>query len=109
VRLIGALDRNRRVTAVPYQKPGAPEAHGLSPEQCREAAWAVTLEGRPCRGAGAVNLALAVALGNRLPVLFYSAPGVRQLQDAAYRWVARNRRRLPGDTPYCRQRPEECR
>ncbi len=56
-----------------------------------------------------MNAALAAALGTRLPLLLYSLPGVRQVQDAAYSWVARNRGRFPGDTPYCRQQPEECR
>lgn len=92
----------------PYQRPGVPEAHGLSRAQCEAAAWAVTPDSKRYPGAAAINLAISVALGTPLPMLFYSAPGVKRVQDAVYGWVARNRGRLPGDTPYCRQHPDEC-
>lgn len=113
--MVRALDRDRRVTAVPYQKPGVPAAVGLSMEQCEEAAWAVELRERPgkphhCyRGAAAINASLAVALGVRLPLSFYGLPGVGLLQELLYDLVAANRHRLPGDVPYCKQYPEECR
>ncbi len=93
---------------VPFQKPGAPAAHGLSVAQCESAAWAVTPDGRRYPGAAAINLALAVAFGTRVPVWVYAIPGLKQLQDSAYAWIARNRSRLPGDRPYCEQHPEEC-
>ncbi len=110
-----ALDRDRRVTAVPYQKPGVCAAAGLSAEQCEEAAWTVepgeTL-GKPrrrYRGAAAINASLAVALGVRLPLSFYGLSGVGRLQEHLYDLVAANRHRLPGDVPYCKRHPEECR
>lgn len=109
MRLLRALDRNRRVTAVPYQRPGAPEAHGLTAEQCAREAWSVTPDGVRYPGAAAVNAALSAALGTRLPLRLHALPGVRQAQDRAYAWVARNRRRLPGDVPLCRRHPERCR
>lgn len=84
MRLVGVLDRNHRVTMAPYQKPGVPEAHGLSLAQCKAAARAVTLDSNRYMGAAAINLALSVALGTALPVRFYSAPGIKQLQDAVY-------------------------
>ena len=110
-----ALDRDHRVTVVPYQKPGVPSSAGLSLEQCESAAWAVepgNAPGQPrrrWRGAGAVNASLAVALGLKLPLCLYGLPGVRWAQDRAYELVAANRRRLPGDGPYCEQHPDECR
>lgn len=108
-----ALDRNHRVTVVPYQKPGVPASAGLTVEQCEKAAWAVgpgEASGRRCwRGAGAINASLAVALGVRLPLSFYELPGVSLLQKRVYGLIAANRGRLPGDEPYCDQRPEECR
>lgn len=107
MRLVGALDRHRRVTTVPYQKPGVPEANGLSLAECEATAWTVTPEGYHA-GAAAINAVLAVALGTRLPLLLYARPGVKRLQEVAYAWIARNRRRLPGDTPYCRRHPDEC-
>lgn len=112
VRLIGALGRDRRVTAVPYQKRGVPEAFGLSTEDCCKAAWAALLQpdSHPIlyRGAAAINLAISAALGIYVPYRIYSLPVVRWLQEQAYDCVADNRRLMPGDTPYCKQRPREC-
>lgn len=103
-----ALDRRRRVTVVPFQKPGAPEAAGLTVEQCERAAWGIAPDGRRYRGAAAVNAALAVATGTRLPLALYGLPGVRQLEDLVYALVARYRSHLPGAAPYCAEHPEEC-
>ncbi len=50
----------------------------------------------------------AVVLLIRLPLTFYRLPGVGWLQERLYNLVAANRHRLPGDTPYCKRRPEEC-
>ena len=106
-----ALDRHHRVTVVPFQQPGVAARHGLSIAQCEAAAWAVTDAPQPkrYRGAGAINLALAVALGTSIPVRLYRLPGIRHVQDAVYEWVVRNRHRLPGVTPYCVEFPDECR
>ncbi len=109
MRWVKALDRNRRVTVAPYQKAGVPASVGLSLEQCEEAAWAVTQDGRRYRGAAAVNASLAVALGVRLPLSFYELPGIGWLQERVYDLVAANRYRLPGDVPYCDQHPDQCR
>lgn len=108
MRLVRALDRRRRVTAVPFQRPGFPEAHGLTVAQCEASAWAVLPDGRRYPGAAAINLAVAVALGVGLPLWFYLLPGIRQAQERVYRWIAANRSRFPGDTPYCEQFPAEC-
>lgn len=56
-----------------------------------------------------MNAVLAEALGIRLPIVLYELPIIGALQDAAYNWVAANRRRLPDDEPYCTQYPGECR
>ena len=109
MRLVQRLDRNRRVTAVPYQKPGVPASVGLTVEECEAAAWAVSPGDRRYRGAGAINASLAVATGIALPLLLYDLPGIRQLEDLAYEFIAAIRGKLPGDKPYCSQHPEECR
>jgi predicted DCC family thiol-disulfide oxidoreductase YuxK len=111
VRLVQALDRRHRVTVAPFQKPGVPEAHGLTVAQCEGAAWAVTTtpHHRRYRGAGAVNAALSAVLGTAWPLRLYRLPAIRQLQDAVYTWIARNRSRFPGVTPYCEEYPAECR
>jgi len=108
VRLLGTLDRSDRVRPVPYQRSGTAEEHGLSLAQCEAAIWAVTPGRDKCSGAAAINTTLSVALETRLPLWLYAAPGVGWLQERAYSLIARNRRRLPGDTSYCRQHPEGC-
>ena len=96
------------MSAEPYQKPGIPASVGLSTEQCEAAAWAVSPDGKRYRGAGAINASLAVATGVALPLLLYELPGIRQLQDLGYAFVAAVRGKLPGDKPYCKQHPGEC-
>ena len=109
MRLLKALDRNRRVTAVPFQKTGVPASVGLTLEECEATAWAIGPDGGRYRGAEAVNALVAAALGSALPLLVYNLPGIRQLQDFVYSLIASNRSRLPGDPPYCTQHPAECR
>ena len=108
MRLVRALDRHRRVTAVPFQRSAALAAHGLTVADAEAAAWAIAPDGRRYRGAAAVNAALGTALGTGLPLRLYALPGLRQLQDRAYDWVAANRHRLEGDTPHCDQNPADC-
>ncbi len=96
------------MTAEPYQKPGVPASAGLTIEQCKAAVWAVSPDGKRYRGAGAINASLAVATGVALPLLLYELPGIRQLQDLGYAFVAAFRDKLLGDKPYCKQHPGEC-
>ena len=107
--MLKRLDRDHRVMVVPYQKSGVPALVGLTEEDCRTAAWAVSPDGRRYRGAYAANASLAVALGTYLPLFLYNLPGVARLQDAVYDWIASNRGRIPGDVPYCDQHPDQCR
>ena len=109
VRLLKALDRNRRVTAVPFQKSGTPASVGLTLEECKASAWAIASDGSRYRGAEAVNVLVAAALGTAVPLRLYHLPGIRQVQDFIYSLIASNRSRLPGDRPYCAQHPAECR
>jgi predicted DCC family thiol-disulfide oxidoreductase YuxK len=108
VRLLKALDRNRRVTAVPFQKSGTPASVGLTLEECKASAWAIAPDGDRYRGAEAVNALVAAALGTAVPLLLYYLPGIRQLQNFIYSLIASNRNWLPGDQPYCAHRPAEC-
>src|ERR671916_2622122 len=99
VRLLKALDRNRRVAAVPFQKTGTPASVGLTLEECKASAWAIASDGGYYRGAEAVNALVAAALETAVPLRLYYLPGIRQLQDFIYSVVASNRSRLPGDQP----------
>ena len=109
MRLLKALNRNRRVTTVPFQKSGFPASVGLTLEECEASAWTIAPDGTRYRGAEAVNALVAAALGTAVPLFVYYLPGIRQLQDYIYCVVASNRSRLPGDQPYCAQHPAECR
>ena len=109
MRLLKVLDRNRRVTAVPFQKTGIPASVGLTLEECKASAWAIAPDGGYYRGAEAVNALVAAALGTAVPLLLYYLPGIRQLQELIYSLIASNRSRFPGDQPYCTQHPAECR
>src|SRR3954453_8083320 len=108
-RYVRALDRHHRVTAFPFQKPGVPEKFGLTVADCEAAAWAIAPGFAPQPGAAAVMLTLAVARGSRTPWVIYHLPILQQVQEGIYALVARYRHRLPGDTPYCEQFPDECR
>ncbi len=85
VRLLNALDRDRRVRAVPFQKDGVPASVGLTVEECEATAWAILPDGGRYRGAEAANSAVAEALGTAGPLLVCSLPGVKQLRDFVLR------------------------
>ncbi|KAA0021177.1 thiol-disulfide oxidoreductase DCC family protein [Antrihabitans cavernicola] len=95
------IDRRGRVRIVALQQAGATERFGVSRDQALEQAWALDSRGERHAGAGAVNAVLSGAIGTRLPLLIYRLPGIRQLQDRVYRWVADNRYRLPGRGGTC--------
>jgi predicted DCC family thiol-disulfide oxidoreductase YuxK len=75
---------------------------GLTTEQCVEAVRWVGADGRREHGEAAVARALLASrpwvrpLGRVLLL-----PGVRAVAGVVYRWVARNRHRLPAGTPAC--------
>lgn len=101
------LDRRSRVTFVPFQATGVLEAAGLSVEQASASVWWLGDDGAVLPGAHAANAALSAALGSRLPLWLYRL--TRPPQERLYAWVAANRHRFPGVTPYCTSHPEQCR
>jgi predicted DCC family thiol-disulfide oxidoreductase YuxK len=74
---------------------------GLTADDCLRQAWLLLPDGRVYGGAEAINGALAFVWWGRPALFLYRLPGLRQLEDAAYRWVVRNRYRFPGVTPGC--------
>jgi predicted DCC family thiol-disulfide oxidoreductase YuxK len=101
------LNRANRFDVQPWQTPGLLARAGLTAAQAIEAAWFVDCAGRQHRGAAAINAALAEIGGVFKPIAaLYRLPGLRQLEDAIYRWVAENRYRLPGSSPTCAVPPE---
>lgn len=76
-------------------------AAGLTAADGRQQVWLIMPQGQAYGGAEAINLALRPIWWLRPFTYLYYLPGLRQLQDAAYRRVARNRHRFPGITPGC--------
>lgn len=102
------LDRTGRVQTEPLQRPGAAERVGVDAERLSQAAWWLDSSGAVYSGAKAVNAALSAALGTRLPLLVYSLPGIGCGQERVYRWIAENRYRFRGVTPWCESAPQQC-
>ncbi len=98
----GRLRRSPADFAVePWQRLDLP-ALDLTPEQCEESVRWVGADGRHEHAEGAIARALLAARWWVRPVgAVILVPGVRQLAGLAYRWVSRNRHRLPGGTPAC--------
>lgn len=83
--------------AVPWQETDLAEL-GLSEDQCRLAVQFVDTAGVVWSGSDAAAQVLRVAglpysIAGRVMLL----PGVRQIAQWAYAWVARNRHRFTGD------------
>ena len=88
-------------TMVPYQFADL-AALGVTAEQCEQAVQWVGIDHRVLSAHLAVAQTLIDA-GQGWAVIGRAMrlPGLRQLSGAVYRWVARNRSRLPGGTPAC--------
>ena len=80
--------------------------YGLTPEQCDEALQFVDASGRVHAAQDAVaRLLLSSHLWWKPFGALLLLPGINQLAGMGYRWVARNRYRLPGGTPACAMPP----
>ncbi|MGL5929175.1 MAG: thiol-disulfide oxidoreductase DCC family protein [Dermatophilaceae bacterium] len=76
--------------------------YGLTEEQCRLALQYVDTHGRVHSAQDAVaRLLLDSHPWWRPAGVALRLPGINQLAGLVYRWVARNRYRLPGGTPAC--------
>ncbi|CAN5862928.1 thiol-disulfide oxidoreductase DCC family protein [soil metagenome] len=100
VRLLRGLDRHGRISVEAGQRSGVRDRHGLSDDDIATSAWAILPDGRRFPGAASIAVALAVARQSRLPLLAWRIPGLARLLEVIYRWVAANRRRFRGDTPW---------
>ena len=78
----------------------------ISPEECREALQWVDASGRAFAGHRAVGKALLASRSWVRPAgAVLLAPGVALVAAPLYRWVSRNRYRLPGGSPACAVTP----
>lgn len=101
--LAGVVERRLRPPAAvrPWQELDL-AAYGLSAVECAEALQYVDADGRVHAAERAVaRLLVASRPWYRPAGLLIGLPGVRAVAGVAYRWVARNRGRLPGGTPAC--------
>jgi predicted DCC family thiol-disulfide oxidoreductase YuxK len=91
----------RMPAAVPYQTADL-SAVGLTEQQCSESVRYVDANGTLFAAHDAVGALLRDAgRGWWLLGSLERVPGIRWLSGVAYRWIAKNRYRLPGGTPAC--------
>jgi predicted DCC family thiol-disulfide oxidoreductase YuxK len=98
------LDWRDHLHCLPFQAPDVPQSYGLTVAQCEQAVWAISPDGRLYRGAQAVCATLDAIVGPPFFLFLYRLPGIGQIADKIYAWVAKNRRFFPGIRPYC-ERP----
>jgi predicted DCC family thiol-disulfide oxidoreductase YuxK len=88
-----------RVRLESFREPGVLARHpGLTAEACEAAVQLIERDGRVRSGAAAVARALELRPELAPFGWLYRVPLLRQLLDAAYRVVARNRFRIAGET-----------
>ncbi len=109
IRVLSERDRRKVLTFRPCQSIPEGGWQRVTPEACAAAVYAVSEDGRVAAGSDSACLILAAMWNNWWPWRIGTFPGVRQVLQCGYRIIARNRRRLPGDTPWCQQHPEQCR
>jgi predicted DCC family thiol-disulfide oxidoreductase YuxK len=99
------------VLAVANQKRGVLSRHGLTREEVDRAAWTIERSGSRSEGAAAVNRVLR-ELGGRWSMLAaaYRVRPLAALEEAVYRWFARNRSRFQrfGVRPECDEPGADC-
>ena len=78
------------------------EDYGLTLEQCETALQYVAIDGKISAGHEAYRQMLK-GLGGGWKVLgmLMRTPGYYAIANTVYRWVAKNRHRMPGGTPTC--------
>ncbi|UQX10406.1 thiol-disulfide oxidoreductase DCC family protein [Candidatus Mycobacterium methanotrophicum] len=106
--LLLKLDRIGKLQTEALQTPGAAQRLGIAPTTLMESVRWLDSSGAVYSGARAANAALSAALGTRIPLVTYRIPGMRFIEETIYRWVAANRYRFPGTTPYCQSHPSAC-
>jgi predicted DCC family thiol-disulfide oxidoreductase YuxK len=106
--LLLRFNRTGNVHTETLQSPGAAERLSVTAASLLESVRWLDASGAVYSGAEAANAALSAALGTRIPLAVYRIPGIRVIEEAAYRWVAAHRYRFPGTTPYCESHPSAC-
>lgn len=110
-RWVRRRDRAGRVLAIANQEKGALARYEITREEADRAVWAIEKDGKRSEGAAAMNRVLR-QMGGGWSTLA-SAYGIRPVaavEEAAYRWFARNRFRFKrfGVTPECNDPGSDC-
>ena len=108
VRKLHQYDRRKVLAFRPCQSVPLDGIQGITPTKCLRSFWAVADDGTIASGSDGAGLILTAMLNNRWPYRIMRWPGVRQIAMFGYDLVASNRRKLPGDKPWCQQHPEDC-
>jgi predicted DCC family thiol-disulfide oxidoreductase YuxK len=106
--LLLKMDRTGKLRTEALQSPGAAQRLGIAPTSLLESVRWLDPSGAVYSGAEAANAAFSAAIGTRIPLAICRIPGIRSVEEAIYRWVAANRYRFPGTTPYCESHPSAC-
>jgi predicted DCC family thiol-disulfide oxidoreductase YuxK len=106
--LLLRFNRTGNVQTETLQSRGAAQRLDITPAALLESVRWLDSTGAVYSGAEAANAALSAAVGTRIPLAIYRIPGIRLVEEAVYRWVAANRYRFPGTTPYCESHPTAC-
>lgn len=106
--LLVKIDRAGKLHTEPLQSPGAAQRLGITSTALLESVRWLDSSGDVYSGARAASAALSAATGSRIPLWIYRIPGMDLVEEAVYRWVAANRYRFPGTTPYCQSHPAAC-
>jgi predicted DCC family thiol-disulfide oxidoreductase YuxK len=98
------LARPGSVELLSFHEPGALDRHpGLTHDACMRQIHLVTADGRVFVGMEAVARAVSTRFLIGWLAYFYYVPGLRQIADLGYRWIAANRYRFMG-----RIQPADC-
>ena len=110
-RWVRRRDRAGRVLAVANQSKGLLTRYGLTREEVDRAAWTIEPNGRRSQGAAAVNRVMQ-EMGGPWAALAgaYRLRPLAVLEEAVYRWFARNRSRFHrfGVRPECDEPGLDC-
>jgi predicted DCC family thiol-disulfide oxidoreductase YuxK len=110
-RWVRLRDRAGRVLAIANQEKGALARYEITREEADRAVWTIEKDGTRSEGAAAMNRVLReIGGGWSTLASAYRIRPVAAVEEAAYRWFARNRSRLKrfGFSPECDQPDTDC-
>lgn len=108
IRKLHQLDKRQVLEFRPCQNLSIDGLHGITFKKCMREVWAIADDGTIAAGSDAAALMLTAMLNNRWPYRIGRWPVIRQVLSFGYQLVAKNRRKLPGEKPWCQQHPEDC-